>query len=382
MRFIQVVIAEGDAVPSGASLRNKANFDALSTLWSGMGHGEVAALRADKTLGRKARTKLVTPLSAEDLAQLVDACLRERPAFVLVEGIQLFQAVEALATSIPDLPVIIDMHNIESTLRMDAALERAARPIRPLALPIFAFKRWHGMRVERKGVRWARQVWVCSPSDLQEAGRRFGAARLAVVPNPIPDWTRTAPPRTAGKMQEILFLGHLGYFPNRRAVEMLCNGIMPKVHRLAPQATLHVCGRRPRRDVEALVRSSGHRLTANPSNLADVYATAAVAAMPIPVGGGTRLKVLEAMAVGCPIVATAKAVEGLGLIPREHFRRAESPGEFATEIAALLASGEAAAQMSERARRLVQERFGPEAHLAAIRNALVSAGLLDEANDA
>jgi polysaccharide biosynthesis protein PslH len=381
MRFIQVVIAEGDAVPSGASLRNKANFDALSTLWSGIGHGEVAALRADKTLGRKARTKLVSPLASEDLAQLVDACRRERPDFVLVEGVQLLQAVEALVKSIPDLPVIIDMHNIESTLRMDAALERAGRLIRPLALPIFALKRWLGMRVERKGVHLARQVWVCSQPDLREAERRFGAGRLAVVPNPIPDWTRTAPQRMAGKMQEILFLGHLGYFPNRRAVEMLCNDIMPKVRQLAPEATLHVCGRRPRRDAEALVRSSGHRLTANPSNLADVYATAAVAAMPIPVGGGTRLKVLEAMAVGCPIVATAKAVEGLGLMPQEHYRRAETPEEFATEIAALLASDEAAAQMSERARCLVQERFGPQVHLAAIRNALVSAGLLDESKD-
>ncbi|MGR6467191.1 glycosyltransferase [Rhizobium sp. PAMB 3182] len=381
MRFFQVTIAENDAVPSGASLRNRANFETLSTLWPTGGSGRIVALRADKRRGRKARTKLAAPLLAEDVAQLVAECLREQPDFVLVEGVLLHQAAMALAEAMPDLPIIIDMHNVESTLQMQSAIEKVPRIIRPLTPLILARQRRNGLHMERDVVEISRQVWVCSDADLKEAQRLFGRGRLAVVPNPIPDWARTAPPRAAGETQEVLFLGHLSYFPNRLAVATLCRDIMPRVRQMAPEARLHVCGRRPRRDIEALVRSSGHRLTANPSDLADVYAAAAVAAIPLRVGGGTRLKVLEAMAAGCPIVATTKAVEGLGLIPQEHYRLAETPEEFAAEIAVLLASREAATQMSERARSLVQERFGPKAHLAAIRAALVSSGLFHDTAD-
>lgn len=232
------------------------------------------------------------------------------------------------------------------------------------------------IRAERRHVEQARQVWVCSETDKEEAERLFACKRLTVVPNPIPDWTRDGLVRLEEQAREILFLGHLNYFPNVQAVEILCRDIMPKLQQLAPEAQLHVCGRRPNKKLKALVQSLGHRLTANPLDLVQVYATAAVTAIPLQVGGGTRLKVLEAMAVGCPVVATAKAVEGLGLKPQQHYRHAESAEEFAREIAWVMTSPAAAAEMSESARSLVLKRYGASARLSAVRSALVSAGLL------
>ncbi|MGR6432439.1 glycosyltransferase [Rhizobium sp. PAMB 3174] len=303
-------------------------------------------------------------------------CLRERPAFVLVEGIVLLQFVDALQKAVPAIPVIIDMHNVESKLRLQTEVQRVSRILRPLAPLILAVRDWNGPRAERRSVEAARQVWVCSENDKKEAEDLFVCERLSVVPNPIPDWAQQGPARAAEQSQEVLFLGHLSYFPNLQAVEILCKDIMPRLQQLVPEAQLHVCGKRPCKSIEVLVQSLGHRLTTNPLDLAQVYATAAVTAIPLQVGGGTRLKGLEAMAVGCPVVATAKAVEGLGLIPQEHYRLAETPEEFAREIAWVMASPAAASEMSEQARNLALDRYGARAHLSAVRTALVSAGLL------
>jgi glycosyltransferase involved in cell wall biosynthesis len=375
MSFIQIVVAEFDDTPSGASIRNKSNFEILSTLWCTKGGGRTISIRADKSRGLTSGSSIVAPLLAEDVAGLVAECQSEMPDFVLVEGVVLYHAVAALAHALPELPIIVDMHNIESNLRAQIDRRQLPRPLRVFAPLIYTRDRRASMRVEQQIVQMARLIWVCSETDRSQAMALWGALALAIVPNPIPGWTLAAGHRDGFRVNEVLFVGHLAYPPNQHAVEILCKNVMPRLRRLVPNARLHVCGRRPRRRVASLVRSSGHRLTPNVVDIADAYRAAAVVAVPLGEGGGTRLKVLEAMAIGCPIVATAKAVEGLGLIPTFHYRQAETASDFANAIAEVLVAPNSATEMVRRARQFIIENYGPEKRLTAVRRALAVGGL-------
>jgi glycosyltransferase involved in cell wall biosynthesis len=109
-------------------------------------------------------------------------------------------------------------------------------------------------------------------------------------------------------------------------------------------------------------------------NLAEAYKEASVVAIPLHEGGGTRLKVLEAMAIGCPIVATAKAVEGLGLTQNVHYREAENSWDFAKELATVLSEPNSADEMACRALQFVFKHYSDEARLKAVINALATGG--------
>ena len=377
MSFIQIVVAEDDATPSGASIRNKSNFDILSTLWSAKGGGRIIALRTDKKLGAKSDAAIVARLLRNEVMRLVDECRREVPDFVLVEGVSLYQAAAALAHAVPGLPLIVDMHNIESTLQMQIESQRFPRLLHNIASIFFVRHRRACLNVERQIVRIAKQVWVCSSTDKSMAEELFGAIPISVVPNPIPDWARAGVFEKDPGSTDVLFVGHLGYSPNRNAVKFLCTEVMPKLRRVVPNAQLHVCGRRPRRKVTALLRSTGHRYSPNAQDLTQAYATAAAVAIPLRAGGGTRLKVLEAMAVGCPVIASGKAVEGLGLLPQVHYKAAETAAEFASEIAQVLASRSVAEQMAQRAQQYTSEHYGQDARLERVRTALADGKFLD-----
>jgi glycosyltransferase involved in cell wall biosynthesis len=374
MGFIQIVMAELDAIPSGASIRNKSNFEILSTLCSARGGGRIISLRADKSRGLRAGSAIVAPLLAEDVARLVEECQAEMPDFVLVEGVLLYHAVATLAHALPELPILLDMHNIESNLQAQIDKQMLPRPLRAFAHLVFARKRRACLRAEKQVAQMARLVWVCSDADRAQALALWGPLAVAVVPNPIPDWAKTEGRKKVLPSNEVLFVGHLAYPPNQRAVKLLCKGVMPRLRRLVPGPQLHVCGRRPRRRLAALVRSYGHRLTPNVVNLAEAYKEASVVAIPLHEGGGTRLKVLEAMAIGCPIVATAKAVEGLGLTQNVHYREAENSWDFAKELATVLSEPNSADEMACRALQFVFKHYSDEARLKAVINALATGG--------
>ena len=374
MRFIQLIVAENDATPSGASIRNKSNFEILSTLGLSKGGGQVIPLRVDNKNGLKSGTSIVASLNLEDIKGLIAECRRMPPDFILVEGVVLFQAVAALTAALPDVAIILDMHNIESHLRAQTDRQKLPLLLRFMAPLIFRRNWCNGLRAEREIIAIARQIWVCSDADAFLADSFFGQIPFAVVPNPIPEWTQTAIRSQDVTRQDVLFVGHLGYAPNKRAVAFLCKKVMPKLRRLLPDARLHVCGRLPRRRIAMLVQARGHRLSPNAQNMAEVYATAALVAIPLRDGGGTRLKVLEAMAIGCPVVATRKAVEGLEVMPQIHYHAAESAVEFAQHIAGVLAAPELAAEMAQQAQVFITKRYGMESRLAAVRAALIAGG--------
>jgi glycosyltransferase involved in cell wall biosynthesis len=120
----------------------------------------------------------------------------------------------------------------------------------------------------------------------------------------------------------------------------------------------------------AALRQAGVEIIANPPDLAPILERAEIAVFPLRSGSGTRIKALEAMAWGLPVVATARAVEGLAMVEGVHFSRAETPAEFAAAIALLAGDADLCARRAAAGRDLVASRY-----TEAVIHAAVSAAL-------
>ncbi|MFZ2103685.1 MAG: glycosyltransferase family 4 protein, partial [Oricola sp.] len=161
----------------------------------------------------------------------------------------------------------------------------------------------------------------------------------AAIANPVPGWCARpsgGEPRGKAGGPDIVFVGHLIYPPNKEAVRRLVKRIMPLVTARYPEARLTVAGRTPNVRLAKLIESLPNaRLCADPADLRPIYAGADMTLLPLFEGGGSRIKIIEALAVGCPVVASAKAVEGLDLVAGTHFLPAETPGAFAEAVTTL-----------------------------------------------
>lgn len=372
MPFLQVNLVEEDGRVSGAEIRNENNYQLLSGLTS----GTRVFLRKDVS-GRQRNTPTVAWLDPGDLALLPPTIEESRPAFIMFEGVALLHAMRTVRRAFPKLPIIVDFHNVEGRLYRDLRTARYPRWLRPIAELLLSRSLRQAEKADREASLLADAVWTCSTQDAELVLEADLSKPVHVVPNPIPDWCRTADP-VAGQRpgKTVLFVGHLGYAPNRRAIAELAGTIMPELLRLFPDAELHVCGREPRAKLVRLLADRGHRLTANPPDLAPIYREAAGAAVPLRDGGGTRIKVLEALAVGCPVVATAKAVEGLALEDGRHFLRAETTSDFISALSRLFEDPLVGQQLSAEGRAFVEREHGDAARLEAVNAALYEIGIL------
>ncbi|MBB5754888.1 glycosyltransferase family 4 protein [Prosthecomicrobium pneumaticum] len=264
---------------------------------------------------------------------------------------------------------ILDMHNVESDLL--AASEPLWRRLLTRDAKTRAVR-----AVERAMIAAVDEVWLCSAIDAARLARLHpGVPPLRVVPNAVPSTWRDG--ALAGEPDarlrqdgpRLLFVGHLRYRPNIAAALFLARRLLPLLRRRLPGATLVLAGRAPHHRVRALA-GPGVTLVEGPDDLGSLYAAADVAAVPLRVGGGTRIKVLEAMAAGLPVVATALAVEGLDLEPGRHVLIAERPESFVAAIERLWRDADFAARQRAEARAHVLGRFG-----AAVVDAAIAAGL-------
>jgi len=369
--FLQANLVEEDGRVSGAEIRNDGNFQVLSVILP----GQRLFLRKKLSPDRRA-APTVAHLCRDDVDRLVDEARSSAPDFVLFEGVALLDAMQEVRRALPDMPVIVDFHNVEARLYRDVRLARLPPPARPLARMLLSRRFRQADHADREAVLTADAVWTCSQPDA-DAVRSAGPVRpVHVVPNPIPAWCRTADTeKDREAARTVLFVGHLGYPPNRRAVEELVEAIMPALRQRFADAELHVCGRAPREELRLRLGRHGHRLTADPPDLAPHYREAAAAVMPLRQGGGTRIKALEALAVGCPVVATAKAVEGLALEDGRHFLRAETAAEFVAALSRLFREPELGRRLADEGRRFVQETHGDAARSQAVRAALAGIGI-------
>jgi glycosyltransferase involved in cell wall biosynthesis len=250
-------------------------------------------------------------------------------------------------------PRLVVAHNVESVIwRRYAETERGA------------LRRWYIRRQWRKWRRFERQALAAvertvAVSDLDAARMRddFGVRRIDVVENGV-DTAYFYPqnePRTPGRL---LFLGSLDWRPNLDAVGLLLDRILPAVRAQEPTATLCLVGRNP---PEWLRRRAavtpGVELHADVPDVRPYLATCGLMVVPLRVGGGSRLKILEALASGTPVVSTRVGAEGLCLEPGRDLTVFEDNEDPVTALVAAIRDPVAAQAQAECGRRVVLARY-------------------------
>jgi glycosyltransferase involved in cell wall biosynthesis len=255
-------------------------------------------------------------------------------ALVLVMRLYLAPFLDALLLDGARRPAIaLDVDDLESvTQRALGQAEEASR-----------FE-----RLERTYLPELDRVFVCCDEDARQVEDRYEPRSVSVVPNAV------RPPASEGAdsaaPHDLLFVGNLSYAPNADGARWLCAEVLP----LLADATVALVGSRPTSDVRRLESDGRVTVAADVPDVAPWYRAASVAVAPLRQGGGTRIKILEALAHWRPVVATTLGARGLGVAGRDGpVLTEDTAAGFASACRRLLDDGDAAARLAQRGREMV-----------------------------
>lgn len=180
---------------------------------------------------------------------------------------------------------------------------------------------------------------------------------LTVVPNGV-DLDAYTGEFGAPEPDRMIYTGALTYSANLDAMEFFLQDVYPRIKAKRPDASLRITGRSDGVPVDRLPLGNGAQLTGYLDDIRPTIGQSWICVVPLRVGGGTRLKVLEAMALGTPVVSTSKGAEGLEVTPGEDILIADEPGVFVDAVLRLLGDEVLRAKLAANGRKLVRERYG------------------------
>jgi glycosyltransferase involved in cell wall biosynthesis len=249
-------------------------------------------------------------------------------------------------------PVLLFEHNVEADIWRRHAETATFRPLRAY----FGVQFRRAVAYEREAVRSADHVVAVSEVDREAYVERYGAdpARITVVPTGV-DTRFYTPLPAAPEPATLVFLGSMDWLPNQDGVRWFLREVFPLVLAARPDARLLVVGRRPPQDLveEARRRPDRIEVTGRVDDVRPWVARGAALVVPLRVGGGTRLKVFEALAMARPVVSTRVGAEGLPVEHGRHVLLADAPADFAAACLRLIHDPDGRARIGAEGRRLV-----------------------------
>lgn len=210
-------------------------------------------------------------------------------------------------------------------------------------------------RSEARLLRAADLIIVTSERERQALLQKNPHYRIATVPNGVDCQTRRPLPPAEGR--ELLYVGSLSYAPNEDAVLHFASAVWPALHARFPEATFRVVGRGPSERIRRLHGRDGIHITGEVDEVEPYYRQAALCVVPLRVGGGTRLKILEAFAFGRPVVSTTLGCEGLDAVDGRHLLVGDTPAAMSAQIARVLQQPDLAGALCANGRALIEQRY-------------------------
>jgi len=264
------------------------------------------------------------------------------------------------AINVPEkigVPTVLFQHNVEAEIwRRHAEVGR-----NPVQRAYFGLQ-WRRMaRFERATCKRFDVVAAVSEQDAAHFRDCYGVREAVAIPTGVD--TDYFQPGGYGIREDrhLVFTGSMDWMPNEDGIMFFADRVMPLLRQRLPGVRLSVVGRAPTPRLLALADSHDDiTVTGRVPDVRPWLARASAAIVPLRVGGGTRLKIYEAMAMECPVVSTTIGAEGLPLIAGEHLLVADDPEGLAEACSTLLLAPDHAREMAASAARYVRERFGWE----------------------
>jgi polysaccharide biosynthesis protein PslH len=232
-------------------------------------------------------------------------------------------------------PTVLFQHNVESSLWQRMA-SRESNPIKRLAFNIESAKM---ISYERAALRRFHHVIAVSEHDRKRMLAMDSSCAITVVPTGVDTRKFSVAPPSMIDPPRIIFVGSMDWEPNIDAAEYFCQQIWPAVLKEFPNSIFQIVGRNPHPKVRRLA-SEAVRITGTVPSVAEYLRDAAVVVVPLRIGGGTRLKIFEAMAMGKVVVSTSVGAEGLEVQSGRDLILADDAATFGRAILLLLRNAE------------------------------------------
>lgn len=324
----------------------------------------VTAPQPQRTTRQRLRDLLTSPLpdmalrlwNPTAMAALEDYLSHHRPDLIQVQGLEMAHYALNLLRRRDGPPVVYDAYNVEAVLQQRAFLADLRRPQR---WPAAAYSAVQTVKLHRYEQRFIQRVAALTAVSAVDAAllRDLAPGKpLAIVSNGVdlaaydPDAAYPNPFPTPGP--HLVFTGKMDFRPNVDAALWFADNVLPRLQTAGWQAHFWVVGRTPHPRLKRLCGRPDITLTGAVPDVRPYLAHADLFVAPLLAGGGTRLKLLEAMAMARPIVSTRIGAEGFPVRDGQEMALADTAAEFAARCIRLLSHPDEAAALGRRGREL------------------------------
>jgi polysaccharide biosynthesis protein PslH len=253
------------------------------------------------------------------------------------------------------VPAVLFTHNVEAEI-WRRHTENATNPLSKFLMK----QQWDRMlRFEGDALSRFDVVLAVSDADAQTFTRLYPGAlrRPAHVVQTGVDTSYFTPMPGKERRAHLVFTGSMDWLPNEDGMLYFVRDILPRIRQVEPDVTLSIIGRAPTPAVRKLAEEQGIEVTGRVDDVRPHVAAGDVYIVPLRIGGGTRLKIFEAMSMAKAVVSTTVGAEGLPVTPGRDIAIADEPARFAQAVVHMIRDVEARRRMETAARRLVVERY-------------------------
>jgi len=290
--------------------------------------------------------------ASKDIERVLREAL-ESSAFnaVQIESIHMAPYLEMIRRRNPGINAVLDWHNVESELIQ----QYAASTANPAKKFIASRTSTLLYRMEQDALKSFSAHTVVSELERDKLLKRAPDAKIHVIANGVDAATFARPGSTASR-RTLLFVGSMDYHANSEAVLWFCREIWPRLAAEFPSLDFKIVGRNPPSSVKDLA-SDRITVTGTVDDVRPYYHEAFSVVVPLRVGGGTRLKILEAMAAGVPVISTRLGAEGIAAEDRKQILLADTPADMAAAVRSLLTEPGLVSSLRDSARSLVETNY-------------------------
>jgi polysaccharide biosynthesis protein PslH len=252
-----------------------------------------------------------------------------------------------------NIPVVLRKHNIDAIIMKRFYLTEKRPHIR-----FYAKLQWKKLiEYERHTCLRFRQCVMITPDDEKELKSLCPGAKTSIIPCGIDVDKYPVKRKNMGTTKRITFLGSMDWLPTEDAMLYFLQEIWPILIRKIPNLEFYMIGKLPSNRVLRLCKSPQIVVTGYVDSVLPYLEETDVFVVPLRIGSGMRIKILEALCMGIPIVSTAIGMEGIEAVPGKDLLVADTPEDFAKSVIHVMETPVVAGELSQRGRQLIQEKY-------------------------